>query len=658
MQRLARATLALALLALATPAWAAPDIGDAYTRLKASKARDAWPKAHRATLAWATDVRVEDSGLAHVSEVRLDEALGLAGARALASLRVEYDPATQAVQIERVRVIGRDGVVRVVDPRGAVDAPAFQTMIYWGLRTKLVEIPGVRVGDAVEVTVARKGFQIAYLAEEGADDERYVPPMRGHFYDVVAFGDSVPVVERRYAVSLPAGKTLGVELVRPGITGRQWKAEGRLHYAWEARDLPPYEPGPVSPALTDAVPKVVLATVESWPEKSRWFHQVNEPVFASTDAIKQQTMALVKDAKTDEERFRRLTRWVARAIRYSGISMGQGEGYTIHPSAMTFQDRAGVCKDKAGMLVTMLRDAGYEAYAAMTMAGATVEQTPADQFNHAVVAVRVGEGEFRLLDPTWVPFSRHLWSLAEGEQEYVIGTPEGGQLQRTPAASADDNVFRLSAQSRVERDGTLTQTLTIEPTGYPEDRVRRVFGYGTPAQARADVAGLLAGLSPWVRVKDVQATNPNDLDGPTRVRVDLEVPGWATGAEDAMRVPLPLVHPILSTKRWAPWLSLTEVRKAEGGLFVWYPVTIQLDETLRLPAGARVTHAPAAVKGGGRWASWDLSAQVDARSGAVRLVGTIKLLARRIPPEGLAEVADMLDALAAFRGDVLVTERR
>lgn len=57
-----------------------------------------------------------------------------------------------------------------------------------------------------------------------------------------------------------------------------------------------------------------------------------------------------------------LTHWVADNIRYSGISMGKGEGFTLHNLKMNYTDRCGVCKDIAGTLIAFLRMAGFEAY--------------------------------------------------------------------------------------------------------------------------------------------------------------------------------------------------------------------------------------------------------------------------------------------------------
>lgn len=95
-----------------------------------------------------------------------------------------------------------------------------------------------------------------------------------------------------------------------------------------------------------------------------------------------------------------LTHWVADNIRYAGITMGKGEGFTLHNTKMNYTDRCGVCKDIAGSLISFLRMAGFEAYPAMTMAGSRVESIPADHFNHCVAVVKLSNGTYMPLDPT------------------------------------------------------------------------------------------------------------------------------------------------------------------------------------------------------------------------------------------------------------------
>jgi hypothetical protein len=107
------------------------------------------------------------------------------------------------------------------------------------------------------------------------------------------------------------------------------------------------------------------------------------------------------------------------------------------------------------MLITLLRAAGFESYAAMTMAGERIERIPADQFNHSVTVVKRRNGDYMLLDPTWVPFIRELWSSLEQQQGYLMGIPEGADLQYTPISPADNHPVIIKGNSKILTDGTL-----------------------------------------------------------------------------------------------------------------------------------------------------------------------------------------------------------
>ena len=190
------------------------------------------------------------------------------------------------------------------------------------------------------------------------------------------------------------------------------------------------------PTRRTSCPRWCSPTSRAGREKSRWFYHVNEDrdIFEADEAIKREVQAITKDCRSDSCKFYTLLHWVAQNIRYSGISMGEGEGYTLHPGTMTFRDRAGVCKDIAGMLVTMLRAAGFTTYPVMTMAGARVERIPADQFNHCVVAVKKPDGSFLMLDPTWSPFN------TEALEQRRIRTARGGRHAPGRGPGADHEI--------------------------------------------------------------------------------------------------------------------------------------------------------------------------------------------------------------------------
>ena len=63
-------------------------------------------------------------------------------------------------------------------------------------------------------------------------------------------------------------------------------------------------------------------------------------------------------------------------------------GYAPHDVHITFDNRYGVCRDKAALLVAMLRIAGFEAYPVLIHVGPKKdEDVPLPYFNHAIAAV-------------------------------------------------------------------------------------------------------------------------------------------------------------------------------------------------------------------------------------------------------------------------------
>ncbi|MBW2257927.1 MAG: DUF3857 and transglutaminase domain-containing protein, partial [Deltaproteobacteria bacterium] len=305
---------------------------------------------------WDTRVEVEDSGLSHIRERQVIKCLTEEGAAALARLRFDWDPASNLVEVETLRVLREDGEVEELPLDGGVDLPQPQRGIYWGARMRLVPVPRLDPGDAVEVETYMKGFLIAYLGEEG-DDERYIPPMRGHFYDVVTFERPHPVKVRRYEVRTPLDKPVQYEVYNGEVQSFSGFDATHHRYAFWKEDLPAFHSEDHAVDGPDVQAKVVMATAPDWPAKSRWFYQANEAQFEANPAIVAKVEEITRGLETDEEKVAAIVHWSADNIRYSGISMGEGEGYTLHPGPMIFEDRSGVCKDKAGMAITMMRAA-------------------------------------------------------------------------------------------------------------------------------------------------------------------------------------------------------------------------------------------------------------------------------------------------------------
>jgi hypothetical protein len=410
-----------------------------------------------------------------------------------------------------------------------MDYPQPARAIYWGARSKMLEVGRLYPGDGLEVWMFRKGFTYALLFDQ-EEDSRYVPPMKGHFYDIIEFWSDDPVDEKVYRVKVPKEKHVQYQVYNGTLQSSAWMEDDKMVYTFTGRDIRPLKREPWQVAWSDVATKLLISSSPDWYAKSIWFYGVNEDYgsFEYTPEIKAKVDEILANASTEMDSVSMLTHWVADEIRYSGISMGPGEGYTLHKGDMTFNDRCGVCKDKAGMLVTMLRAAGFESYAAMTMAGSRIDYIPADQFNHSVTVVKLSDGKYHLLDPTWVPFVRELWSSAEQQQQYLMGLPEGADLATTPISPPENHYIKMNAVNEVDEEGDLTGRLTITAEGQTDAAIRRMFTSYYKNRWDEQLEQELSNVHPNIVIKSWNIGDPYAyMKGPISIELEYEIPAYA-----------------------------------------------------------------------------------------------------------------------------------
>jgi hypothetical protein len=394
-----------------------------------------------------------------------------------------------------------------------------------------------------------------------------------------------------------------------------------MTYTFSKEDIKPMKREPNMVDFSDTAPKLLLSTSPDWYAKSKWFYQVNEDFgsFEYTPEIKAKVDLILKNAKSEMDSVSLLTHWVADEVRYSGISMGCGEGYTLHKGEMTFTDRCGVCKDKAGMLVTMLRAAGFESYAAMTMAGSRIDYIPADQFNHSVTVVKLKDGQYHLLDPTWVPFIRELWSSAEQQQNYLFGLPEGADLGLTPVSPAENHYINISGKSSISVDGTLEGELTITAEGQSDGAIRRMFTGNYKDLWNAGIEMELKRVNPAAEMISVDYGDPyRYLDGPISIVIKYRVPGYGIVHEDEMIV--------------KSFIASGFFKRAMGHLYIdtrsdskIYPFRdrcsrqVSLTESIELPAKYQMVYKPEIEKFSDETASYEGSYEISMEGNVLRM---------------------------------------
>lgn len=570
----------------------------------------------------STFVDVAESGLSLVTTHTLTKILNAKGAIDLSVVKFGYDPLSAFVEIKKVVIYKSNGEIRNLDMASVLDYPAPARAIYWGAREKMIDVGRLNPGDAVEVIQFRKGFTYALLEGE-EDDSKYIPPMKGHYYDIVEFWSSNPVKSKVYRISLPNDKPIQYEIYNGELQSSVLIRGEHTIYTFAKKEILPVKAESRMVAFSDMATKLLLSTSPDWFSKSKWFYKVNEDFgsFDVTPDIQAKVNDLLKGCKTEMDSVSRLTHWVADEIRYSGISMGCGEGYTLHKGSMTFTDRCGVCKDKAGMLVTMLRAAGFKSFPAMTMAGSRIDYIPADQFNHSVTVVKLKDNKYHLLDPTWVPFVRELWSSAEQQQQYLMGVPEGADLATTPLSSPENHYLKMVVKSRLSADGTLSGEISLTAEGQTDAAIRGLFRNSSKADWPVILEKEILKISPMATMSKAEFGDPIDYQaGPVNIKIGFRIPEYAYISGDRM-IFVPLSAAAIF-KNIQPHLTFeTNIKERKYAFKDRCSRQVELNESIQLPVHTKVVSLPEIEQKKG---------QICSFAGECRLVGTTLNLSTNI----------------------------
>jgi transglutaminase-like putative cysteine protease len=580
--------------------------------------------------------RISDPGVSYITGYMLYKVLTDEGARELSVLNWRYEPLTNYIDIIEVNIIRGDSVIPV-SAGSTIDIPSPQSGIYWNDRLKMIQLPRLHIGDGIEIETYKKGYSYALLnnGKNEADDEKYIPPMPGEYFDIVVFEATAPIVRKKYVLQMPSDKRLHSQVYNgPVFSGTTYKADTTIYYWW-AENVPAWEPQQYRPDSTDILTKVVMATVESWEAKSRWFFDINESQFEFTDAIKAKVDEIFAQAGvtngTEEEKAFELVHWVAQNIRYSGQTMGEGEGFTLHSGEMIFEQRSGVCKDIAGMLITMMRAAGMDSYGAMTMAGSRIDEVPADQFNHCVVALKKPDGRFVMYDPTWVPYDNDIWSLLEAEQHYLIGTPEGQSLSRIRYSPPEESPLKVKNRGRLLADGSFEGVMELHSDGAVDGYLRGMLYWYPLPETENTLTRIFRHAGEQVEILKYEHGDILDFHTPMWWKINYRIPDYALKVDDGWEFRSPMMQ-IIANNRILFRAAYGWPEERTDDVFLYYTELIDAEETIKLPGNFGVTDPAQSKEIDETYAFFKGEAEMAGNE--FKITHKIELRRRQIPPDG------------------------
>ncbi|HKV12263.1 MAG TPA: DUF3857 domain-containing protein [Thermoanaerobaculia bacterium] len=247
-------------------------------------------------------------------------------------------------------------------------------------------------------------------------------------------------------------ESLRVLVRAPGL---RWRMDGALPGV-EARDteggvlvtgarVPRTESPDYAPENTGALLRYTWGDAKDWEAVGRWYEGLLAQVPRNAEPVRRKARELTAGVADPREKILKLLDFARRQVRYVAVEVGIG-GYRPSPPQQVMERLWGDCKDKALLLVDLLREVGIEAYPVLILAdlgGRVDREIPSPgQFNHAIAAVPADglglpddapvAGGYLFLDATQTLGGLAWLQPADQGQEALIVRGGRGILVTTP----------------------------------------------------------------------------------------------------------------------------------------------------------------------------------------------------------------------------------
>jgi len=568
---------------------------------------------YRRTLRRLTVTTVYQNGLASrfhqiVYQPLTDEAAASAREFAFA-----YQADSEVVQLRAARVYREGGKIdeAIESGEGPADNPALAT--YTSARTFYIHFPRLNAGDVVE---------LLYRIEDVGQRNEF----SDYFGEVVYLQEPEPVYGAQYVLRTPKSRPFYFYASPLAGLARADSVEGDTHvYDFKAAEVTPLLPEPTMPPFGEVLGHVHVSTYKTWDQVAAWYAGLAKDQLKPDDEVRRRVAALTKGLTDPADKVRAIYDEVVQRTRYVALEFGI-YGYKPRPCALTFARGWGDCKDKATLIVTMLKETGIPASLVLVRTGmrGEFETEPASlaPFDHAIAYV---PSMNLFLDGTAeYTGSNELPAMDRGALALIVDESGKGKLVHLPEANADATRRVRRIDAALGPDGSAQLDIKTETSGAlaAEER-ERYHAKGTRRERVGhDLAGEFAGFDLAQGPTSLEVNDLEDIEQPVKLRARGR--GASLGRRDGSDLSIPVAP---AARLVATFASLSS-RKQDIRLHV--RSTLEDELVIHLPANYKIKSLPEAMQQDTPFGAFSIG--VEAAGNKVTLRAKIAIQKTRITP--------------------------
>jgi len=485
------------------------------------------------------DIEIVSESLARVHYSNQTKVLTPKGVDEYDTASIFYNP-TQTIREFHAAVISPQGKRSEVKKQQFFDGSAFASFeLYADTKHRSVSFPGLVPGSTLEYEYEEEMRNLFYL-----------------FYlsDSFSFQEDIPARSKILTVRAPV--SFALRFAAPGsLEYTREEKDGVVIHRWQARDVPPLKSEVDMPPEKDLVPSVRIylrsfvygadrVDATNWNGIARWTQDLSRDRQVPTEEVAAKARELTAGLTDPVAKARRIYEFVQKSISYVAIELGIG-GQQPHDNGSVFKNRYGDCKDKATLVIAMLRAVGVKSYPVLIRtrdSGLTDRDYPSSDFNHVIAALPEVDG-YLLMDPTSenAPFGDLPWS-DQGANALVVKEDGSGDLIETPLSPANRNRIQWLVTASLGNDGDLEGSYSIEAFGQDRTDFAGFVAETKPTEREDALARFMARICPGAVLLAHDVIPPKDPQDSLKLAIRFKVPRYLVRAGNLDILSLHLVR--------------------------------------------------------------------------------------------------------------------
>jgi len=539
-----------------------------------------------------------------------------------------------SAKIEEATVFCPDGGIYPLEPENIrmTEPQSAESFYSAGGRYLTYSLPNLEVGCIADYTLVV---------------ENYNPYEKDFFFPYWNFQGRFPVYKSYVKVRVPKERSIYYaarnfkgkfkKLSRPKVSQKK----GFRIYEWNVDKAPPVIPEPSMPPLGELTMHIKASLFEDWGPIFDWTNKLYRERINAARQLRDFTLDLIKDCKTDEEKVAKIYHYVQREIRYIAVKIGIASGMGGYDANLTWKRKWGCCVDKALLLTAMLKVAGIDSSPIDIRTNNETKldfRIPSLSFNHAISVVNL-PGKKVFLDST--NYDYRYPQIAAFNYGVNVLNVFARKIDYIPLPLPRENGSFYDYKIVVSSDNRLSVSETLNYTGSREAELKSYYRTIKKKERRLVFERMIKSVSPKARLEEYKINNAEVLEKPFSMAMKYTADEYMQKAGDIFIFPIP----DFEMGKWEMSPFSLEKRK--------YPVQYSVsmgkyyDYEIKLPVGWEIISMPKKTRIKNKHASFFMMCRKEGQA-KLKCRKKFERFSRVIPAKDYKEYKKFLRKVARY----------